>query len=164
MQEAHFASYVEQNYGVHMTEKEASTTYAEHFKLYSGLKPAHERLALQAGKRGYTLTPFGRYRYDVDYTKAINTPVQSTGSDLGVFAFTIIDERVQEEFAPEDAQLIGFVHDAVLVRSRKSLRDKITKVIQDSMEHPPLERVGIDEIPVPLVAEVAKGPTWAQAK
>jgi len=163
MQELHFAAYVEQNYGVKLTPAQAHTTYEEHFKLYDGLRPAHARMIEEANRKGYTLTPFGRYRYEIEATKVINTPIQSTGSDLGVFAFTLIYEDLQRELEAVDAQLIGFVHDAVIVRSKKALREQVSVIIKQNMENPPLQRVGIDEIPVPLVAEVAHGPTWAKA-
>jgi DNA polymerase-1 len=164
MQEPHFASYVEQNYGVKLTAQQAHDTYEEHFKLYEGLRPAHERVIAEAEKRGYTLTPFGRYRYETEATKVINTPIQSTGSDFGVFAVTLIFEEFERQLAAADAQLVGFIHDAVIVRSRKDKRAEVSAIITQAMEHPPLERVGIAKIPVPLVAEVAAGPTWAQAK
>jgi DNA polymerase I-like protein with 3'-5' exonuclease and polymerase domains len=164
MQEAHFRKYVRDNYQVEMTESEAHDTYGEHFVLYPDLKPWHERAVAEAERRGYTLTPFGRYRYGVEPTQAINTPIQSTGSDLAVFALTVIDERFLSELSPRDARLVGFAHDCVIVRSLKSKRSIVERIIQETMEHPPLERVGIDEIPVPLVAEVLKGATWAKAK
>lgn len=162
MQEKHFRDYVRDKYQVTMTEQEAHTTYDEHFNLYTDLKPAHERLVRDSERLGYTLTPFGRYRYGVEPTQAINTPIQSTGSDLAIFALTLIDERFEAELDPSDAQLVGFVHDAVLVRSRKSKRDIVQRIISECMEHPDLDRVGIGEIPVPLVAEVQHGPTWAK--
>jgi len=164
LQEKHFAAYAKKNYDVIFSDEEAHESREGFFSLYSDLEAWHIRATTVDFERGYTLTPFGRYRFDLpDPPKAINTPIQSTANDLTILAFTVIDERFLAELEPGDAQLIGFVHDCVLVRSRKSKREQVRKIIQDSMEHPPLERVGIGEIPVPLVAEVKQGSSWATA-
>lgn len=160
--------YALNNYGLRLSYEEAEESHRGFFQLYDDLPAWHER-CIKDFDRGYTVTPFGRYRFDLaDPTKAINTPIQSTGSDLTVFAQTVIDERLQKEIGPELQQLVGFVHDAILVLGKTEgdsrLKAEIKTIIKDSMEHPPLERVGIDEIPVPLVADVKIGKTWASAK
>lgn len=162
MQEKHLGQYVLDNYQVRLDAQEVHRMHVGHFELYSDLKAWHERAVADAEELGYVVTPLGRYRFDIEPTQAINTPIQATGSDLCVFALSVIDEAL--EGRREDAQLIGFVHDCILVRVRKSKRAEIAALIQGTMEHPPLERLKIDEIPVPLVAEVAIGPTWGQAK
>lgn len=165
MGEDKYVSYAKNNYGVWLTPRQATRHREGFFRLYSDLPAWHERSIREAEERGYTLTPFGRYRFDVpDATQMINTPIQSTGSDLTMFAQTIIDENLQANFKPEEAHLIGFIYDAILILAKKSVVQRVRQLITDSMEHPPLERVGIGEIPVPLVAEVMHGPTWAQAK
>jgi DNA polymerase I-like protein with 3'-5' exonuclease and polymerase domains len=165
MGEEKYVKYAKNNYGVRLTYEEAGQHREGFFTLYSDLDAWHERSIREAEEKGYTLTPFGRYRFDIpDATQAINTPIQSTGSDLTMFAQTIIDENLQKNFAPEEAHLIGFIHDAILILAKKSVVQRVRQLIAESMENPPLERVGIGKIPVPLVAEVMHGPTWAQAK
>lgn len=162
LQEEHLASYVKKAYQVEMSPDEAHLAREGYFELYPDLTAWHERASSVDFERGYTLTPFGRYRFDLgEPTKAINTPIQATGSDLCMFALTVLDERLISEGI--DAQIIGFVHDAILVLSRKRDHDRVKALIEDAMQNPPLERVGIDEIPVPLVAEVLAGSTWANA-
>ncbi len=163
MQEKHLGAYVRDKYQVFLTDSEVHQVHEGHFEFYPDLHTWHERAVADAERLGYVVTPFGRYRFGVEPTQAINTPIQSTGSDLAIYALTLIDERFQAELEPGDAQLVGFVHDAVLVRSLKSKREQVQRIIQECMEHPDLERVGINEIPVPLVAEVKGGATWAKA-
>lgn len=171
MREDKYTHYAKNNYGITLTIEEAGVHRDGFFNLYSDLNAWHERAIREAADKGYTLTPFGRYRFDVpDATQAINTPIQSTGSDLTMLAMTVVDERLQAlaakleaEFKPEDMQLVGFIHDAILVHARKPLIKQIKRIISAAMDNPALERVGIKEIPVPLVADVKAGPTWAKA-
>ena len=169
MGEDKYVAYAKKSYGVRFTAEQAHSSRDGYFELYSDLLPWHARSVEEWDRRGYTLTPFGRYRFDIkDGTQAINTPIQATGSDLTLFAASVIDERIQTELDPRKVQYIGFVHDAILVLAKTehdpALRERVKAIITESMEHPPLERVGIDEIPVPLVAEVKHGKTWAKAQ
>ena len=162
LQAAGYVVYAKNKYGIVLTEQEAEDSRKGFFALYSDLQTWHDRVTAVDYERGFTVTPFGRYRFNLaDPTKAINTPIQATATDLTLLALTVIDERLQAE-VPE-AQIIGFVHDAILVLAPKSFRREVQTIIRQSMEQPPLERVGIDEIPVPLVADVHSGSTWAKA-
>lgn len=159
-----YIAYAKNNYGVVLSPERAEQQQRGFFQLYRDLKRWHQREMTQFEERGYTLTPFGRYRFGLtDATQAVNTPIQTTGADLTILAMTVIDEIIQQGLQ-EDAFVIGFVHDAILVVNRKSVHDEIHAIIRNAMENPALDRVEIDPIPVPLVADIASGPSWAKAK
>lgn len=169
MQAPKFVKVAKNDYGVILSLDEAEDARNGFFELYSDLNAWHDRAEYEGMSQGFTVTPFGRYRTDIqDATKAINTPIQSTASDLTMFAMTIIDERLQARFGgvpvgEMKACLIGFVHDSVLVEADDDVVDEVTAIIKDAMEHPPLKRVGIKKIPVPLKADVVCGQNWADA-
>jgi len=164
MQVPRYIAYAKKAYGIVMSERKAEQQRDGFFKLYSDLAPWHQRAMRDFEQKGYTLTPFGRYRFGLtDAAQAINTPIQTTGADLTILASTIIDEILQQGLQ-DDAEFIGFVHDAVLVYNRKSVHDEVREIIRNAMENPALDRVGVEPIPVPLVADIKSGSSWARAE
>lgn len=165
MQDEKFIMYSKNTFGVLFTSEEASLFDTGFFELYSDLRAWHERCKEEFYHGVPTLTPFGRYRFDVSgVTEQINTPIQATGSDLAIFSLAVIADRLRREVGTRNFEMIGFVHDCVLVHAKRSVRQQVREIIQTTMEHPPLELLGDVKIPVPLVAEVATGKTWASAK
>lgn len=165
MQDEKFIAYSKNTFGVIFTLEEAALFDTGFFELYSDVRAWHERCKQEFYHGVPTLTPFGRYRFDVGgVTEQINTPIQATGSDLAIFSLAVIANRLEREVGRRNFEMIGFVHDCVLVHAKRSVRDEVRRIIQTSMEQPPIHLLGIDSIPVPLVAEVATGKTWASAK
>lgn len=173
MQAAHLVEYVYNTYGVKITLQEAINVRRAHFQFYSDLQPWHDRAAEIDFARQRTLTPTGRYRRSFKSpTEAINTPIQTTASDLTMFATASVEEELVkrglmtlDSYAQYhgDAFLIGFVHDSMLVECRAELADEVKALVKQTMEHPDLERIGIKSIPVPLVADVKAGSNWGDA-
>lgn len=171
MREAKFITMAKADYGVDFTMVEAGQARDGYFTLYRGLVPWLEA-QWQWVSKGYVDTPLGRRRPLVPsegedeqdlWRQAVNTPVQATGSDLGLLAMADIDDRVGDEALRDAALVIGFIHDAVLLEVRDDLVPYMAEVVRYAMEHPPLAQFGIS-LPVPLVADVSVGQTWGEGE
>lgn len=150
---AKFQLYAKQNYRVEFTLEEAEAARRGYFALYADLEAWHNA-AYDIVRRGYTVTPLGRYRRVIeDERKAINTPVQATATDIASIVMTDMRRRLDEFPRGSDPSLRGFVHDNVVVLAREEYATESIIVMKHIMETPPLARLGI-VIPVPLIAEV----------
>lgn len=170
MHEAKFIRTAKQDYGVVFTAPEATQARDGYFTLYPDLVPWHAA-QWRWVNLGYVDTPLGRRRplvltegEDEEglHRKAINTPVQATGSDLALMAMGVIDQHLAADSLLDRAVQFGFIHDAVLAEVRDDLVPHVAELIRWAMENPPLEQFGIT-LPVPLIADVAVGQTWGEA-
>jgi DNA polymerase len=169
MREATFIEQARRDYDMEFTMGQAEQAREGYFTLYPELVPWHESF-WPAVQRREVDTPFGRRRMlteDEDeqelWRKAINTPVQATASDLALIGMNDTYDELMKEFVWErDFVLFGFVHDAVLLEVRDAVVPQVVNVIRHAMEHPNLSDMVVD-IPVPLVADVKVGQTWAEA-
>lgn len=163
MQPQSLVTYARNNYGVVMTLQEAEQVHAGYFSLYPDLLVWHERCDREFHNKGYTTTPFGRYRRNVeDARKAINTPVQSTASDLTMLSLHTISVRLTRAKVP--AHIVGFIHDSVLVSARDDVVEDVVRIVKGTMESPDLAPFGIDRLPVRLLADIKVGQSWADAE
>jgi DNA polymerase-1 len=158
-----FIAFAKQTYKVDFTFPEGLLARTSYFQLYADLEPWHKRCAQQAYELGFTETPFGRFRRNIeDANQAINTPVQTTASDLALLALTRIDKAFSE--FDGNMLLCGFVHDSVLCEVRDEYVDRADEIIRYEMENPNLKLLGVSSIPVPLKADIAVGQTWGDAR
>lgn len=160
------------NYGVEMTDGQAQTFRDRYFQTYAGLLPWHERCRKFVRDNGYAQSPSGRRRRlpgvysDVEAVKAqserqsINSPVQGFGSgDLKTMAMV----EIGETFSNDVVQIVGEVHDSVLLRIRKTRLAKVVPKLKKIMENPKrLKLLGV-KMTVPLVVDIEVGP-WGQGE
>lgn len=160
MQDTKFRTYAKTEYGVTLSMPEAKFMRDSYFKLYSRLLPWHEEIMRYARTHGHVPTPFGRWLAidPQDAHVAINTPIQSTASDLTLFAISQVALRIKEERLR--GIIIGFVHDAILVDAHEDDAERIAAVLRHTMENLNTSVFGF-KIPIPLVADVKIGRTWA---
>lgn len=144
MHAKHFANYVFENYGVKITPKEAEAFREEYFATFAGLPPWYRRQRQEALEHGGVHNEFGRFRhlprvYHEDYwiqenafRQAINSPVQSTGSDFMLISLARLgrDYRLQEL----GAKLITTVHDSVGLTAPYSTARKVGRIVKETME------------------------------
>ena len=150
-------------YGVDMTYEQAVLAHNSFFRMYQKIDAYHDFCRREIFPRGYTETPFGRFRRSLeDPNKAINTPVQATASDMTLFAMTNIDKAFKRTGWP--AHVVGFVHDSVLCLVKDEYVEDAKKVIRQEMEHPDLLQLGVESLPLPLVADIVVGQTWGEAE
>jgi DNA polymerase-1 len=158
-----FIAFAKQTYKVDFTQEQGKLARDGYFALYEDLEPWHRKCAEQAINYGYTETPFGRYRRNIeDANQAINTPVQSTASDLALIALRQINRAFKERNLA--ALLCGFVHDSVICEVRDDCVKEAVEIIKYEMENPNLLPLGVSSLPVPLKADIAIGMSWGTAK
>ena len=112
-------------------------------------------------------TLFGRRRYLPDIKAknfnrrsfaertAINTPIQGTAADIIKIAMLKVGENLKA--AGVKSRVLLQVHDELVLEVTEKEKDQVARIVKDTMEH-------AVELAVPLVADVAVGKNWAQAK
>ena len=166
MQAKTFKDYAYDSYGVTFTMDEAEEVRSKFFKKYANLLPWHYIQEVQCERAGGVSNLFGRFRSLPDIynqnkfkrmaavRRAINTPVQGTGSDILLSAAI----EVYEELSPYGLKIVGTVHDSILGEFEESDEDWIVDEIRRIMEKPKLlDEFGI-KLRVPLKADIGVGP------
>lgn len=161
-----FVRYAYDSYGVVFSRSEAERFRELFFAKYSRLLPWHHEQELLCEALGGVANKFGRFRklpniYSEDrgernsaVRRAINTPVQGTGSDLLISAVTEINRK----FKREGVKIVGTVHDSILGEFREEDREWIVPEIRKIMLHPPvLDDFGV-KLSVPLDVDIGVGP------
>lgn len=165
MQVDKFIRYARKSYQAIFTQDEAEEARDGYFELYDDLEPWHNRMKEMHASGDPIVTPFGRYRRNAtDVTQYINTPIQTTANDLAIFSSIYVMVKVVKTFDPKDVRVIGFIHDSIMFDAAEKCVEPLARIIKHTMEHPPLDEVDIGELPIPLLADVSAGPTWADSK
>lgn len=150
---------------------EAQEFYNQYFEVFPRLAEFIEEVKLDAHRRGYTATLFGRRRYfegiksSIPYVRAaaermaINAPVQGTQSDIVKLAMLRIDELFEREGLRERAHMLLQVHDELVFEIAEAQVKKLAPQIKELMESvvPAKERHNI-----PLVVEGKAGANWGE--
>jgi DNA polymerase-1 len=166
MMEGGFVDYAFDSYGVVFTLEEAKEFRQDFFDEYSYLLGWHKEMEIICEALGGVKNLFGRFRrLDDIYSrnrwergsairKAINTPVQSTASDLLLFSAIEIDHKLSKEM---DLFIPATIHDAILVDCPEEYVEEATEEIQRIMAHPEaLDIFGV-EFSLPIKADVGVG-------
>ncbi|MGO5592699.1 DNA polymerase I [Acidaminococcus sp. HCP3S3_G9_1] len=146
---------------------EAAQYIESYFARYTGVKDYMEREKQKAREMGHVETLFGRRRYLPDINAknfnrrsfaertAINTPIQGTAADIIKVAMLKVAENLKK--AQVKSRVLLQVHDELVLEVTEEEKDQVAQIVKDTMEH-------AVELAVPLVADVATGKNWAQAK
>lgn len=161
-----FVDYAYNSYGAVFTQREAELFREAFFAKYSRLLPWHKEMEMQCELLGGVSNLFGRFRklpniYSSDrferlsaVRRAINTPVQGTGSDLLISAVT----KLNKDLKSEGLKIVGTVHDSILGEFPEENKDWIVEYIRKVMLHPPvLDDFGVT-LKVPLEVDIGVGP------
>lgn len=157
------------DYGVVLTLEQA-TAWREKFlyELYTALPLWHDREIRFARKHGYCRTPFGRIRRLPNITSqepgprseaercAINTPIQSAGSDTALYG--VLEAIRRGVVDGKRCQIALFIHDELVFLVQEDAIMDVYRDLKEVLEHPPLERFGI-KFPIPLEVDAKVGPT-----
>ena len=159
-----FVNYAKTGYGVIVTDKEATEMRARYFNTYRDLEAWYAKQKRLCMQDGGVYTLFGRFRalpeiYSQDWSEkgsaercCINTPVQSSGSDILLSAMIEIDQTLPE------CQIVCTVHDSILVEVPEAKVDYYKERIGSIMKHPALlDYFGV-ELKVPLDIDIGVGP------
>ena len=160
--------YGQSKYGlakaIGISNKEAEEFINKYFATYPRVKAYMEGTVMEAEKKGFVETIFGRKRYletelassnamirEFGKRAAINQPMQGTAADLMKIAMIDFSKKLKENGLK--SKMIMQVHDELVVEVLKSELDIITSLVKEAMElNQPLS--------VPLVVDVNVGESW----
>lgn len=161
-----FVDYAYDSYGQTFSKSEAEAYRDAFFLKYSRLLPWHKEMEELCEALGGVSTLFGRFRklpkiYSESKfehleaaRRAINTPVQGTGSDILLSAAVEVHKRLSQY----GLKICGTVHDSILGEFNAEDEDWIVDEIKAIMAHPKiLDDFGV-ELKVSLEADVGVGP------
>lgn len=145
MMAKHFADYVREQYGIIISKREAEAFREEYFLNFAGLPVWYRKQRREAIEHGGVHNEFGRFRhlprvYHEDFwiqenafRQAINSPVQSTGSDFMLVSLGRLakDYRLHEL----GAKLITTVHDSVCLTAPYSTARRVGRIVKETMEN-----------------------------
>lgn len=161
-----FVDYAYNSYGTVFTLPEAENFRALFFRKYSRLLPWHKEMEEKCEAMGGVANKFGRFRklpniYSQNrferlsaVRRAINTPVQGTGSDLLISSMAELNKK----FAKEGLKIVGTVHDSILGEFYEEDKDWMVAEIRKVMLHPHILDVFGVELKVPLDVDIGVGP------
>lgn len=166
-----FVDYARDSYDVHFTPEEAEAVRRGFFNDYPKLLAWHERQRRLARKYRQVQSPIGRIRHLPDILsqdravqgeaerQAINSPVQSFASDLMLLALI----ELHKMMPPQEAVIVGTVHDSILCEVRDDLVPQWTARIKSTMEDMTIvKRKFGTEVTVPIVADIEVGSHWGE--
>lgn len=166
MQAKTFKGYAYDSYGTEFTMEEAEDVRVAFFRKYAKLQTWYHMQEMRCERDGGVYNLFGRFRalpdiYSQDKFKrmaavrrAINTPVQGTGSDILLSAAIQMDK----ELSPYGLKIVGTVHDSILGEFDSKDEEWIVPEIRRIMENPKLlESFGI-KLKVGLEVDIGVGP------
>ena len=161
-----FIDYAYNSYGVTFSQSEAEAYRNGFFAKYSRLLPWHKEQEELCRMLGGVPNLFGRFRklpkiYSSSkweqleaIRRAINTPVQGTGSDILLSALI----EVNKELSQYGLRVCGTIHDSIVGEFYEKDKDWMVDEIKRIMSHPKLlDEFGV-ELSVPLEADVGVGP------
>jgi DNA polymerase-1 len=147
--------------------EEAAEILSAYFIAFPNVKEYMDRTVIEARKRGYTETLFGRRRpipelqssnwriRQAGERQAMNAGIQGLAADIFKVALVRLDDALAE--GSTGARLVLQVHDEVLVEVAAGEHDA-------AVEHTRAALVGAADLRVPLEVNLAYGATWAEAK
>jgi DNA polymerase I-like protein with 3'-5' exonuclease and polymerase domains len=179
-----FVQYAKDTYGVRFTLAEAEKYRDAYFTAYAGLPAWHQAQIDFVHEHCYVQSFIGRVRHlhdikSTDWLKvkeaerqAINSPVQSLGSDFVLMSTIEIDKELPQGRTVSyykrgavkpvrECRLAGLVHDETLYLIEEDKVEKWNKRIVDIMQNPPLHRYTTEKFTVPIIASPEKpAQTW----
>ncbi|QIG66809.1 DNA polymerase I protein [Rhizobium phage RHph_TM16] len=163
-----FQAYAWASYGLVLSDTEAQNMREAFFALYPGLVHYHDEYKKFAKLHQYVESPLGRIRHlpmikswDQEVRaraerQAINSPIQSTLSDLMLWSIALIEAN----FHPDDVRSIGMVHDALVGYMREDKVKELMPQVMEMMSNLPLHELGWQpQLKFPVDAEF--GPNMA---
>ena len=163
--------YARKSYGVLMTPEESIQYWDTFFGTYKGLLPYHEKCKKRAHMHQMARSPLGRIRHlplingpdheirSLQERQAINSPIQSTLSDMMLMSMIEIDRRWP------DIHIFGMTHDSVEMYLPLDHIEDIARDVRDVMQNLPLDRFDwTPQINFTVDAEIATEGTLADVK
>lgn len=179
-----FQFYAKATYGIDFTLQQCEQIRARFFSKPNGywrLPIFHETQRAIVKKQGFVRSPLGRKRrlpevYSQEWSlrggaerQAINFPIQSFSSDLGIIAQFLFHEAVKanEYELRNKAKAMWFIHDATYFQAKRTHMKRAMKLMKECMEERAPEYIkkhwGV-ELGYPVTSDGKIGSTWADMK
>jgi DNA polymerase-1 len=147
--------YARSQFGVALTESQATTYRNAFFQTYPGLAAWHKKTRKAHARETRTLAGRRRrFRIDEPDTYRLNSPVQGTGADGLKLALALLWER---RAACPSAFPILAVHDEIVLECAESDSRTAADWLRTAMLYAMTPLIA----PVPVEVEVKVGKTWA---
>lgn len=171
MSAAGLREYARISYGVIFSEQQANDFRDAFFKTYPMLPVYHENYKRMAKRQGFVTSPLGRRRHlplvnsqfgDIRSgaeRQSVNSPIQSTLSDMLCWAVAIGDERGFLEYCPS----FGAIHDATYNYIPEDRVDECVAMQLEIMENLPFHKVGWKP-QLQFTADAKIGPSMGELK
>lgn len=162
-----FIDYVWKAWGRKITPTEAKSERQKMFETYTLLEPWYEEMKEFARRKGYVRSPLGRkrnlpmIRHREDSLRsqaerqAINSPVQSTLSDMTIWSISIIEDQIPE------AGVFAMTHDSISGCCLTDDLDRVRSEVLRIMQNLPFDVVGWKP-QLTFVADFECGPNWGE--
>ncbi|MFO0597479.1 MAG: DNA polymerase I [Myxococcaceae bacterium] len=146
--------------------EESKSIIERYFQRFPGINRYVEDTIATARRTGYVESIFGRRRYMPDLVSrnrqvsmaaeraAINMPIQGTAADLVKRAMLELDRRLPEKKL--EGRMLLQVHDELLFECPVAEADALSALAREVM-------TGVAKLEVPLVVDVGRGRSWADA-
>lgn len=159
-----YQEYAHTAFGLELTKIEAKEHRELFFETYPELLYWHERTKGYAHQNGFVISPLGRVRHlplvhsnnwgvrSKAERQAINSPVQSTLSDLCL----LVMAKVKERFTMKEVWIAGMTHDSVYGYIPKKYTMERLSEMKEIAENLPLEKDfgWVPDVPFLLDAEI----------
>lgn len=167
-------SALQKNLGT--SRKEAQEYYDEYFRSMSGLSAYLDNTLLEAQKKGYTQTIFGRRRMfpglrsTIPFIKAMaeraanNAPIQGMSADIIKIAMVELDREFTRRSWHDRVHMIMQIHDELVFEVSEDLVLEASEMIRSVMESVIQQHVQRVAHSVPLLVSLETGFTWGSAK
>jgi DNA polymerase-1 len=153
-------------YRIQMSLEEALVAREKFFAAYRGVADWHRQLSDELENPLAKIAPrtlLGRRRFLEHTNRKIstcaNTPIQGTAADLAKRAICLFVDKVMERGLIE-TELVGFVHDELILVSVDHEAEAAAQILKESMEEGAAEF--LDGVPCPV--DVGIGRSWKDAK
>ncbi len=155
---------------LNIKKTDADLILKEYFKSYKGILDYIDETTEFCKKNGFVTTLFGRKCHiegindtnprfrNFAIRAAINAPIQGTAADIIKKAMINIDKFLKEKRTK--SKMILQVHDELLFEMFESEINYLSMDIKKIMENSTLPEIKLD---IPLIVDVGKGDTWAEA-
>jgi len=143
---------------------------------YYMLPVFHVSMERMVREKGYIVTPLGRKRrlpaiYSEDQMEqaeairqAINTPVQSFCSDLGLIGMMLFHQAVKEDsILKQNIKPMWFIHDEILFQAKEDYMDRAHALLKECMEQRSREYIKQHfkiDIGYPIQTDGSQGKDW----
>jgi DNA polymerase-1 len=167
-----FKTYAKTLFGVEFTDAEAENIRAAFFAKHTGFAEWHRNTRIHVKKYKSVKSLFGATRHlpSIDAKdewlmraaerEAINSPIQGDSSNMGLIAL----DCIYNDFDLNIVRPINFVHDALYFEIKTEYVEEYVSYLKWYMENIPIKQMFNVELPIPLVAEVEIGTSFADKK